>query len=439
MGIVSGTAGFPEIVAETDDEGHYQISSVPPGTFQVTVHDRDGEKIGQERIAVNSGATATPNFSIPAAVTARPDPTPGTSAISAKQPTEGLCLPSIPLAVTVGDTWTISGPARVPAGFPSELPEGVAEMSTTFTVSEIGTTTYVAGRGSTPIDHPDIELQVTTVMLDGEGNVLSTEDSSGSWSPASVVNLGPVLTPDWECHQKAWLSAWPPEAQPSVGERTLSSGITAVVFTVRQPFVILAQGIDATAERDHGYEKLTGRSVLGEFRTTGTINGEPFIMEILQEIESAGASVAPSTTGPGSCREYLNLLVSIDEGSTEEPAVATSYGCMSLHVDSTAQYPAKAPSLALTQGVPLSLRLGVERKPVALELRLYSGAGIYGSFGKWPEELFFDEGPVDTLQPTPSLAFQYLPQQSPGEYSLVVRAIWDGPIAVFYATSFKLQ
>ena len=163
-------------------------------------------------------------------------------------------------------------------------------------------------------------------------------------------------------------------------------------------------------------------------------------MEMLLEIESDGARIAPSTTGPESCLEYLSLLVSIDDGSAEQPAVATSYQCMSLHVDSTAQYPSKAPSLAVTQGVPLSLRLGVGRKPVALELRLYSGAGIYGSFGKWPEELFSpDEGPVDALQPTPSLAFQYLPQQSPGEYSLVVRATWDGPIDVFYATSFRLR
>ena len=182
------------------------------------------------------------------------------------------------------------------------------------------------------------------------------------------------------------------------------------------------------------------RVVLREARATGTMDGKPFTMQMLQELEPAGAGVAPSTTGPGSCREFLDLLVSIDEGSTEEPAVATSYRCMSVYVDSTAQYPSKAPSLALTQGVPLSLRLGVERKPVALELRLYSGAGIYGSFGNWPEELFFtDQEPVETLHPTPSLALQYLPQQSPGEYTLVVRATWDGPIAVFYAISLRLQ
>ena len=128
--------------------------------------------------------------------------------------------------------------------------------------------------------------------------------------------------------------------------------MTAVVFTVKQPLLLPDLGIDATTERHHGYDKLTGRSVLVEFRATGTINGEPFNMEMLQELESAGAGVTPATTGPGSCREYLNLLVSIDEGSTEEPAVATSYQCMALYVDSTAKYSSKAPSVAVQHKCP---------------------------------------------------------------------------------------
>jgi hypothetical protein len=85
------------------------------------------------------------------------------------------------------------------------------------------------------------------------------------------------------------------------------------------------------------------------------------------------------------------------------------------------------------------LRLAAEQQPVALELRLYSGTGISGLFGQWPEELFSDQRAVETLQPTPSLSLQYLPQQPPGEYSLVVRANWDGPVNVFYAMSFRLE
>ena len=45
VSIVSGTTGFPEIAPETNDEGYYQIGSVPPGTFEVAVTDREGNRI----------------------------------------------------------------------------------------------------------------------------------------------------------------------------------------------------------------------------------------------------------------------------------------------------------------------------------------------------------------------------------------------------------
>ncbi|MCH8186337.1 MAG: carboxypeptidase regulatory-like domain-containing protein [Chloroflexi bacterium] len=64
VGIVSGTAAFPEIAPETDEGGSYQINSVPPGTFQVGVHDRDGQRIGLESVVVKSGETASRDFSV---------------------------------------------------------------------------------------------------------------------------------------------------------------------------------------------------------------------------------------------------------------------------------------------------------------------------------------------------------------------------------------
>ena len=74
----------------------------------------------------------------------------------------------------------------------------------------------------------------------------------------------------------------------AVSERDLASGVTAVVFTSRQPFVIPAEGIDATMEINNDYDKATGRMVLQEARGTGTLNGQPFTMEILQELVSSG-------------------------------------------------------------------------------------------------------------------------------------------------------
>ena len=435
VGIISGTVAFPEIGSVTDDEGHYQIGGIAPGTFEVAVHDRDGQRIGLQSVVVNSGATATLDFSIAADAT----PAPVTLAASTKEPTDGLCLPAIPLAVSVEDTWTISGPVKVPAGLPSELPEGVTEMSSTFVVVEFESTQYVAGRGAAPIENSTVEARVTNITLDAYGNVLTSEDNSGIWSPASVVNLGPVLTPDWECHETAWLEAWSDEGDASVGERTLSTGVTAVVFTVRQPFVIPAQGIDATVERHHGYDIATGRVVLQEIRATGTMDGNPLTMQMLQELTPADATVPASKMVPGACQEELELQVSLDGGGTEERAVVTSYQCMSMHVDSTGQQPSSSSSLLVSKGVPIRFRLASELQPVTLDIRVYPGDGVSGYFFKWPEELPPSIAPVDRLQPAVATTFQYVPQQPPGEYSLVVRATWDGPVVVFYAIGFTVE
>jgi formylglycine-generating enzyme required for sulfatase activity len=64
VGIVSGTTSFPEMAPETNEEGYYQIGSVPPGTFEVAVHDREGNRIGLESVVVRSGETSTLNFTI---------------------------------------------------------------------------------------------------------------------------------------------------------------------------------------------------------------------------------------------------------------------------------------------------------------------------------------------------------------------------------------
>ena len=132
-------------------------------------------------------------------------------------------------------------------------------------------------------------------------------------------------------------------------------------------------------------------------------------------------------------------MVSFDEGITEERAVVTSYQCMSSYVDSTGRNPSPSASSLLPADSPLNLRLAAEKQPMTLDVRLYRGARVSGSFLKWPEELPTGEEPVETLRPTPSRAFQFSPEAPPGEYSLVVRATWDGPVVVFYAMSFELE
>ncbi len=63
--IVDGTTAFPEIAVLTNKEGYYRIRTVPPGTFEVAVHDRKGSRIGLESVLVRRGRVSTLNFVIP--------------------------------------------------------------------------------------------------------------------------------------------------------------------------------------------------------------------------------------------------------------------------------------------------------------------------------------------------------------------------------------
>ena len=244
VGIVGGTAGFPEIAPQTDEGGGYSIGGVSPGTYEVAVHDRDGETVASRKVEVKAGAKATLDFSVVTQVAASSQP----------------------------------------------------------------------GRSA---------AQVTSVAT-------------------------------------------------TIADRQLTD------------------------------DRCLPAAPLGVF-------------------------------------DYPELLVSFDQGQTEEPALVTSYRCLDTHVDSTGRQPSLSPSHIVSAGAPLSLRLPTERPPVGIEARLYAGAGVYGSFFKWPEELPTGEEALGSLTPEKAHAFQYLPEQPPGDYTLVVRASWDGPIDVLYAVSFKVQ
>ena len=154
---------------------------------------------------------------------------------------------------------------------------------------------------------------------------------------------------------------------------------------------------------------------------------------------------APDDTPRGTtlrfgCEEHrgrMGLMVSADEA--EAHAVITSYECSGAHVDSTGISPSRSPALVIPNEAPLEVRLDADQDPVAVDVRLYAGAGKSGYFFRWPEEFPGGSEPVDKFEPAPSLSFQYLPPVPPGQYSLVVRATWEGPIDVFYAISFELR
>ena len=82
VSIESGTASFPEIAPETDAQGRYSLGSIPPGVFEVAVHDRDGNRIGLESVEVRSEETSTLDFSISAQSASTSTPTTGEVAVN---------------------------------------------------------------------------------------------------------------------------------------------------------------------------------------------------------------------------------------------------------------------------------------------------------------------------------------------------------------------
>ena len=149
--------------------------------------------------------------------------------------------------------------------------------------------------------------------------------------------------------------------------------------------------------------------------------------------------VAPQTGPPaGDCQGYLELTVS-GNGQAEE-AVVTYYRCGAMYVDSTGRSPSRTPSISVSSDALLSLSLGADQPPTLVEIRLYVGTGKSGWFGRWPDELPGGEAPADTRKPSPAVDLEYDPAVPPGEYSLVVRAIWSGlHVDVFYATSIRVD
>ena len=202
-----------------------------------------------------------------------------------------MCIPAGPLKVSVGDSWTIAGPLEG-EGERGEIPESAVRAETTTTVKAIEASDWVVGDATINVEHSRVLVQIDQVCRDAKGNAVHTYEEEGFRYPIDVTNLGPVLTLDWECHRKAWLQApWvnvgvEGAAEVYVEERTISSPPTTVMlFSVTQIFKMSEQGMEMTMERIIGYDKLTGRLVLIEAHGSGTVNGQHFTSETVQQVE----------------------------------------------------------------------------------------------------------------------------------------------------------
>jgi hypothetical protein len=152
-------------------------------------------------------------------------------------------------------------------------------------VTAIEDSTIGDGRSTESVEYQKVHGQSTFIWSDANGIALSTQDEESSGVSISVINQSPVLTLDWDCHEAAWLNSWQTPDEATVEHRTLSSGVTVVVFSVIQALDIPTQGFAMTIERGIGYDLQTGRSVFSESRTAGTANGESFSMELLNAVE----------------------------------------------------------------------------------------------------------------------------------------------------------
>lgn len=229
-------------------------------------------------------ATASPTGRL--AATATPTESPNTGDGDETQVSPALCAPTAPLGVSVGDSWTLAGSIKVTGPFPGEIPQDADSQSATFLVTETGDwVERIRGGDEKIFEDSRVIIAVTREIRDATGGILSTDEQQDVGVAASVVSLSPVLNLAWECHKAAWLAGWP-GGEPAVEERLLPSGVTAVVFSSVLQSPLPGEGSEMSVEFRHGWDKLTGRTVLQETSATGSRDGAAFSMDMTMELVS---------------------------------------------------------------------------------------------------------------------------------------------------------
>jgi len=65
VGIIEGTASFPEISPITNENGEFQFSEIPPGSFVVALYNFRGEIIEKKTVSVEERSTSLMSFTVP--------------------------------------------------------------------------------------------------------------------------------------------------------------------------------------------------------------------------------------------------------------------------------------------------------------------------------------------------------------------------------------
>ena len=218
------------------------------------------------------------------------------------------------VGASVGDSWTLAGNIRIQGKIPEDprdLRDG-GQSSVTFTLTGLddGGRNWLMDEASgkrARIENSEASVHVTTVYRDGEGNALEATDRDEKW--ANFVFAGskqPLLTPDWDCHRNAWLTG----GIPSSRDTTRESSVGEIELPTRSIVLFIEiTAWDAPDDDDewatkwvYGYDKVTGRLVLTEWNQSGTLDGQPYTMDMVREwvpaLNLSGISVAPPAPAP---------------------------------------------------------------------------------------------------------------------------------------------
>ena len=218
------------------------------------------------------------------------------------------------VGASVGDSWTLAGSIRLQGKTPNdprELRDG-GQSSVTFTLTGLddGGRNWLMDEASgkrARIENSEASVHITTVYRDDEGNALEATDQDEEWATFVFHGSGQaLLTPDWDCHRNAWMTGGIPSSrditrESSVGEIDLPT--RSIVLFIETTAWDAPDADDEWATKwVYGYDKVTGRLVLTEWNQSGTLDGQPFTVDMVRELVPAlnlsGISVAPPAPGP---------------------------------------------------------------------------------------------------------------------------------------------
>ena len=260
----------------------------------------------------------------------QPTEVPATAVVNTPIPAatllEGICLPTGPLGVSPGDTWTLRGSSVTESTGAEPV---TTDLVTVFTVVGFEDSDWSVGPASIAGKDSNANVKSASVTVDALGAITASEPAEALLPTVKVTGLGPVLTLDWECHRRVWMSGWEGTTRggatlsvPSVEEIRLQSGTRATVFAVDQTFEASGTASAKSVERRAGYDVDTGRLVLVDISTTEAEGDSTTVTAIRLVLNEDGEPGTASVERPAPV-ESASIEITTGEAGTASLVVTT--------------------------------------------------------------------------------------------------------------------